>query len=300
MSKLIVILGPTAAGKSSLAIKLAKKFKGEIVSADSRQVYKGMDIGTGKVTKLEQKIVRHHLLDIASPKRQFTAAQFKKLAVKSIKDITKRDKVPFLVGGTAFYIYSVIDNLELPSAKPNKKLRKDLERKTTLQLFSVLKKLDPKRAKNIDRNNRVRLIRAIEINMVTGKPVPTAPFPAPLNNPNILILGIKKDLPALYKLIDKRLDDRLKQGMIQEVKKLLKTGVSHKQLDSFGLEYRYVSKYLKGEMDLKTMTAELKNAIHHFAKRQMTWFKRDPRIRWINTDSQAGRIITTFLKQKTA
>jgi tRNA dimethylallyltransferase len=298
--KLVVILGPTASGKSSLAIKLAKKFKGEIISADSRQVYKGMDIGTGKVSKNQQKLVPHHLLDVTSPKRQFTAAQFKKLAAKSIKEIAKRGKLPFVVGGTAFYIYSLIDNLQLPPAKPNAKIRKGLDKKTAPELFTILNKLDPKRAKSIDRHNRVRLIRAIEINMITGKPVPLVPFPTPSKNESVLILGIKKDLATLYKLIDRRLDERLKAGMINEIKKLIKIGVSHKKLESFGLEYRYISKYLKDEMGLKSATLELKNAIHRFAKRQMTWFKRDPRIQWIDNQPEAAKLIKKFLEQKTA
>jgi tRNA dimethylallyltransferase len=295
MEKLIVILGPTASGKSSVAIKLAQKFNGEIISADSRQVYKRMDIGTGKVTKKEQRLVPHHLLDVASPKRQFTVAQFKKLAGKSIKDIASRRKLPFLVGGTAFYIYSVIDNLNLPAAKPDSKLRKDLQNKSAPQLFAMLKKIDPVRARTIDQHNPVRLIRAIEIVKTTGKPVPVSSILHATNN-SILILGIQHDLPKLFKMIDKRLDDRLKSGMIQEIKRLIKAGVSHKKLEAFGLEYRYVSKYLRGQLSLPQMTAELKTAIHHFAKRQMTWFKRDHRIIWIKNESEAARLIKNYIK----
>ena len=152
-SKLIVILGPTSSGKSALGIALAKKFKGEIISADSRQVYKGMDLGTGKVTKKEQRLVPHHLLNIANPKRKFTVSQFKTLADKAIKQIQRKNKLPFLVGGSAFYIYAVIDDLTIPEVKPNVKLRKELEKKTTKELFSMLNKLDPHRAKLIDKNN---------------------------------------------------------------------------------------------------------------------------------------------------
>jgi tRNA dimethylallyltransferase len=296
MERIIVILGPTASGKSSLALKLAKKFNGEIISADSRQVYEGMDLGTGKVTKQEQKLVPHHLLDVASPKRQFTAAQFKKLSDKAIKDITKRGKLPFLVGGTAFYIYSVIDNVELPEAKPDTKLRKKLEKKTAPELFEILKKIDPKRAKTIDKHNRVRLIRAIEIVEVTGKPVPASPFPALNRNDSVLILGIKKDIQELEALIDKRVDERLNQGMVAEVKKLKANKISSRRIKQIGLTYAVIEKYLDKLISKDEMVTQVKIAERQLAKRQMTWFKRDSRIKWITTESEAVKLIQTFLK----
>lgn len=296
MEKIVVILGPTASGKSSLAIKLAKKFNGEIISADSRQVYKGMDLGTGKVTKKEQKTVPHHLLDVASPSRQFTVAQFKKLSAKAIRDITKRGKLPFLVGGTAFYIYSVIDNIELPEARPDVKLRKELEMETAPALFAMLKKIDPKRAKTIDKHNRARLIRAIEIVKVTGKPVPASPFPTPEQNDSALILGIKKDLPELYALINKRVDQRLSQGMVAEVKKLKSHKISSKRIKQIGLTYAIIEKYLNKLITKEEMVAQVKIAEHQLAKRQMTWFKRDPRIQWVTSEIQAAKLIKNFIK----
>jgi tRNA dimethylallyltransferase len=161
----------------------------------------------------------------------------------------------------------------------------------------MLKKMDPRRAKTIDQHNPVRLIRALEINMTTGKPVPAASLTGQQkNSPGILIIGIKKNQPELYQLIDKRVDQRLKAGMVAEVKKLLKQGLTHKKLEAFGLEYRYISKYLRGELDKAQMTAQLKNAIHNFAKRQMTWFKRDSRIKWVNNDKAADKLIKKFLK----
>ncbi|HYC79560.1 MAG TPA: tRNA (adenosine(37)-N6)-dimethylallyltransferase MiaA [Candidatus Binatia bacterium] len=292
MEKILVILGPTATGKSNLAIQLAKKYNGEIISADSRQIYKGMDLGTGKVSKKEQKIVPHHLLDIASPKRQFTVARFKKLAVKAIKDISQRGRLPILVGGTAFYIYTVIDDLNLPEVKPDLKLRKELEVKSELELFKILKKLDPRRAQNIDSHNKVRLVRAIEIIKSSGNKVP------PLRRNKIydsLIIGLNKPQIALYSAIDKRLEERLNQGMVKEVRKLLTQGVSHKKLETFGLEYRYISLYLQKKLSYEQMIAELKNAIHRFAKRQMTWFKKDSRINWIKTQTQAEKLLKNFI-----
>ncbi len=172
MNKLIVILGPTASGKSDLVVKLAKKFGGEIISADSRQVYKGLNIGSGKITKKEMQGVPHYLLDVANPKRRFTVAQYQKLAFKKIKEIQRRGNIPFLVGGTGFYIQSIVDRIVIPEVKPNWKLRKNLAQKTTDELFLMLKKLDSDRAKNIDAKNPRRLIRAIEIALSLRDPTP--------------------------------------------------------------------------------------------------------------------------------
>ncbi len=294
-SPLVVILGPTSSGKSSLGIKLAQKFNGDIVSADSRQVYTGMDLGTGKVTKKERQMVPHHLLDVASPKKQFTVAEFKTLANSAIGKISQAGKIPFLVGGTPFYIYSVVDNLQFPEVAPNLKLRKQLEKKTVPELFQILKKLDPCRAKSIDRHNPHRLLRAIEIIKATGKPVPLPNLP---NSPySLLILGIQRELPELYKLIDTRIEKRLKDGMIKEVKNLLaQKKVSHKRLQEMGLEYRFVSDYLRGKITLDEMKLSMKNANHQFAKRQLTWFKTDKRIHWIKNEKEADAFLKRFLK----
>lgn len=292
--KLIVILGPTSSGKSDLAIKLARKFKGEIISADSRQVYKGMDLGTGKITKAEQKLVPHYLLDVASPKKQYTISDFKQDTKSAIAQIVSKEKLPFLVGGSPFYIYATIDDLQIPEVAPNRELRNKLHNKSTMQLFAMLKKLDPKRAKTIDRHNPRRLIRAIEIVKATGKPVPEHHRLIRANMP-ILILGLKKDLPKLYKLIDQRLEKRLKQGLVAEVKKLLKQKVGHKRLQELGLEYRFVSLYLQGHLTYVQMVQQLKSAIHKFAKRQMTWFKTDSRIKWVTNQKQAVQLVKDFL-----
>lgn len=290
-----MILGPTASGKSSLAIHLAKKFNGEIISADSRQVYKGMDIGTGKVTKIEQKIVPHYLLNVASPKKQFTVSDFKKLGRLTLARIIKKKKVPFIVGGTAFYIYSLIDDWNIPDVGPNQKLRNKLRNKSTSELFELLKKLDPVRAGSIDSRNPARLIRAIEIAKSLGF-VPQLQKTIRANS-SVLMLGIKKDQNALYKIIDKRLEERLQAGMADEVKKLRKSGLSWKKLESFGLEYRFVALYLQNKLTYQEMVTQLKSAIHKFSKRQMTWFKRDARIKWVTNEDQAKNLIRDYLKK---
>lgn len=299
--KILVIVGPTASGKSDLAIYLAKKFNGEIINADSRQIYKNMDIGTGKVPKKEQKIVPHHLLDIISPKKEFSVAEYKKQAIKTIYQILKKKKLPIICGGTGFYIQAIVENLKFPNISPNKKLRKKLAKKTTEQLFKMLSELDPKRAKNIDKKNPRRLIRAIEIIIGSKKPIPKLKK-KPLFNP--LILGILKNKKNLAKLIKQRLKKRIKQGMIKEVKKLKENGLSWKRLYDFGLEYRYVSLYLRKILTKEEMFNQLFKAIKKYAKRQITWFKKYPsldkknnNIIWIKNKKEAEKIVKTFLKE---
>jgi tRNA dimethylallyltransferase len=293
--KLIVILGPTASGKTDLSIKLAKKFNGEVVSADSRQVYKGMDIGTGKVTKTEMQGVPHYLLDVASPRKKFTVVQYKKFAQKAIEKILKKGKIPILCGGTGFYIQAVIDNLSFPPVKPDWKLRKKLEAKSAQELFNALNKKDPERAKSIDKNNKRRLIRALEIVITSKKPVPSLEKDKSLFD--VLIIGIKINFEKLKKLIKKRLLKRFKIGMVKEVEKLKKSGLSWKRLEEFGLEYRYIAQYLQGKSTKKEMIEKLEKEIEHFAKRQMTWFKKDKRIQWIKNFKEAEKLVKKFLQR---
>ena len=315
--KLIVILGPTASGKSKLAVQLARKFDGEIISADSRQVYHGMDIGTAKITKKEMGGVPHYLLDVANPERRFTVAQYKKLALAAIKKILKKGKIPIICGGSGFYIQAIVDNISIPEVKPDLKLRANLEKKTAEQLFAELKKLDPNRAKNIDRFNKRRLIRALEIIYKTGRPVPPFIISHPCHpeldsgsrlgfrvKPGMtssgfdtLFIGVKKTKNELTKMIHQRLLRRLKQGLITEVKKLKKTGLSWRRLEEFGLEYRWIAKYLQKKIDYQTMINSLQKDSEHFAKRQMTWFKRDNRIHWIKNKNQGQKLAAQFLNK---
>lgn len=275
--KLIVILGPTASGKSELAVKLAKKFNGEIISADSRQIYKGMDIGTGKISKKEMKGIPHHLLDVVSPKKRFTVVQYRKLALKVINKIFKNNKVPILCGGTGFYIQAVVDGILIPEVPPDWKLRKRLEKKTVEELFNQLKKLDPQRAKIIESKNKRRLIRAIEIVKKIGR-VPILkkkPLPYP-----VLMIGIKKEKEQLKKLIKKRFFKWLKQGFLKEVLNLRKLGLSWQKIEEFGIHYRVAAQYLQRKITDKEIVENSLKELWNYAKRQMTWFKRDKRIHW--------------------
>ncbi len=289
--KIIVIVGPTASGKSDLAIKLAKKLGGEIISADSRQVYRGMDIGTGKVTKKEQKIVKHHLIDIISPKNQFTVSEFKRLSEKVLEKLYTQGKVPIIVGGTGLYIDVLTGRMAIAEVPPNKKLRAELEKQTAEQLFKHLEKIDPARAVDIDRHNKRRLIRALEIVVSTKK---TIPKNTPINNYQILWLGLR---PAnLEKRIKDRLNERLEHGMVSETKKLRQNGVTWKRLDDFGLEYRWAARSLKKELAEKEFQENLYKDIVRYSKRQMTWFKKNKEIHWIKNLKEAERLVSNFLR----
>lgn len=290
--KIVVIIGPTASGKSDLSIAIAQKFNAEIISADSRQVYRGMDIGTGKVTKHEQELVPHHLLDIADPKRNFSVARFQRLGAQAIRSILHRGKTPVIVGGTGFYIDALVYNMKLPNVKPNKNLRAKLEKQSAEHLFSQLQKLDSTRAASIDRHNKHRLIRALEIIYSTGKAVPAALTESPYD---ILWLGITWPKEMLEHRITTRLNTRFKQGMIDEVQRLHKQGVSWERLESFGLEYRWVAYYLQDRTTLAEMKQALKGSIIQYAKRQMTWFKRNKKIHWLETKGQALRLAREFV-----
>jgi tRNA dimethylallyltransferase len=273
LKKLIVVCGPTATGKSTYAVKLARKIGGEIVSADSRQVYKYLDIGTAKITKREMRGIPHHMLDAINPKRQFSVAQYQKKAQAIIKDTLSRGKIPILVGGTGFYIDAVIHNQTLPKVKPNKSLRKDLEKLSRETLLKKLLELDPRRAKTIDINNKVRLIRAIEITQSIGE-VPKLGRRKLLYNLEVIYL----DLPdrKLKKRIHKRTIQRMQYGLIHEVRDLHeKHKLSWRRLYELGLEYRYVTEYLRGHISTqKELINILDIKTWQYVRRQRTWFRK--------------------------
>ena len=281
MKKILVILGPTATGKSDLAVKLARKYNGEVVSADSRQVYKGLDIGTGKITKKEMLGIPHHMLDVVSPKKVFSVAEWKKQADEKIIEILKRGKLPIICGGTGFYIQSIVDNLVLPEVPPNISLRKKLVKVSPSQLFEMLKKLDSRRAENIAKEkgskNPVRLIRAIEIATVLG----SVPDLKKQKNPyEILQIGLKLPDSVLKEKIHNRILSRIKIGMVKEAENLHKNGLSWKRMRELGLEYRYLADILQYKTPRQDPTEKLETEIWHYAKHQTTWFKRDKNIKW--------------------
>ncbi len=298
LPKVIVVLGTTASGKTKLAVNLAKNFNGEIISADSRQVYKGMDIGTGKDLADYGKIP-YHLIDVADPKSQFTVAEWQKQAFVAIDDILKRDKLPIICGGTGLYISALIEGYTLlEMAVDAKAIRRKLGKLSLNQLLCRLKKIDCRTYDLIDKNNRRRVQRALEIYYGSG-----IPKSAQKNNQKppyeFLQIGITYPKDILHQRIDKRLEQRIfKEGMIEEVKNLRKKGVSLKRLDEFGLEYRFVSKYLQKKISKENLLADLSRAIKNFSKRQMTWFKKNESIIWKNNYTEIKQITTKFLEGK--
>lgn len=292
--KIVVVVGPTASGKTGVAIELAKRFNGEVVSADSRQVYRGMDIGTAKVTTEEMQGITHHLLDVASPTEVYTASDFARDAKIVIDDIISRGKLPIVAGGTFFYIDTLLGKISVPEVPPDQTLRATLEEKSAADLLSMLEGLDPDRAASIEPENKRRLIRAVEIATFLGK----VPPPTTTNCPyEVLTVGLQIDMDIHGRIVKERIVERLDAGMIDEVKTLLYNGITHERLESFGLEYRYISRHLRGLMEYDEMVSELAVKTRQFAKRQMTWLKRDKTIQWFaKSDSGIFDMISEFLK----
>ncbi|MFA6254453.1 MAG: tRNA (N6-isopentenyl adenosine(37)-C2)-methylthiotransferase MiaB [Patescibacteria group bacterium] len=296
LPKVVVVLGTTSAGKTKLAVKLAKKFNGEIISADSRQVYQGMDIGTGK-DLAEYGKVPYHLIDVADPKAQFTVARWQKSAYEAINDILKRGKLPIVCGGTGLYISALVEGYNLSETRDQRpEIRDRLDNLSLKQLLIKLKKVDSKTFGVIDKKNRRRVQRALEIYYQSG--IPKSEQPKNQKPPyEFLQLGMTFPKPFLHQRIDQRLKHRLeKEGMIAEIKRLHRQGVSWQRLDDFGLEYRFVSRYLKKEINQEEMFSSLSRAIKDFAKRQMTWFRRDKKILWLKNYKQAEILVKKFIR----
>lgn len=293
LPQLIVIAGTNASGKSGLGVELAARYGGEIVSADSRQVFSGLDLGSGKITPDEMKGVPHHLIDVCAPGDFYSMADFQRQAYAAIDDILARGRVPFLVGGTGLYVSAVADGYELSDIAPDLSYRDYLETFETPALYEMLRQLDPDT--QADPQNRNRVMRALER-------IHDGDVRADRKKPryDTLRLGVTWERETLKRRIDERMDMRLEQGMIEEVQGLLDAGVSKEFLIRLGLEYRYITLYLTGEISTREeMIDELLRAIKRFAKRQMTWFRRDQQMIWLDMTAdplaQACGLIDAFL-----
>ncbi len=276
---LIAVVGPTSSGKSDVAVTIALNFSGEVVSADSRQVYVGLDIGSGKITEEEMKKIPHHMLDITPPETRYTVQRYKKDAEKAIEEIRERRNLPIVCGGTGFYISSLIDNIFFPKVAPDSEFRKKCEEEDPTALFEELKSKDPRRADTIDPDNKQRVIRALEIVKHFGS-VPEVEKKGSLYRS--LQIGLDLPMEELEERIEKRLDKRIKAGMIEEARQLHKKGLSFDRMEELGLEYRFLAHHLKGEASEAEMIDNIRVANIQYAKRQRKWFKRDSRIRWFH------------------
>lgn len=307
LQKLIVVVGPTACGKTSWALRLAKKFNGDIISADSRQIYKKMDIGTAKEPGEWRRNglrktyyiedVSHHLIDFLDPGKFFTMAEFRDKAIKYAKMAHSNNLIPILAGGTGLYVHAVVDNLKIPRVKANYKLRKSLEEKTGPELMQWLEKLDPKTAQSVDPNNIRRIVRALEVCILSGEPFSEQQLKGEQIF-DVLQIGIDVEREVLYDRINKRVEKMLDLGLLKEVEALVKQKYSWELPSMSGIGYRQFKDYFDEKIDLEEVKEMLKRDTRRYAKRQLTWFKRDKRINWFNNYEQAEKMVEEFLKDK--
>lgn len=312
-AKVVVIVGPTASGKTALSLSLAKKYNGEIISADSRQIYRGMDIGTAKPNKdlrfknhdlrsYYSENIKHHLIDIRNPDQDYSVGQFKRDAVKAIERIARMKKLPIVVGGTGLYVSALVNNLEIPTVKENKELRAKIEREIRenglAHVFKKLVELDPEAIYVVDPLNPRRVVRALEVAMLTGKPF-TAQRKTGRPLFDFFQIGIRGTPESLKIRITERVHGMIKDGLAEEVKKLVKKyGDNAKPFDAIG--YREIIEYLKGEVTLEEATELMVKNTWHYAKRQINWFKKDKRINWISSQREAINLVASFLNEKPA
>lgn len=287
--RLIAVVGPTASGKTALAIELAERMNGEIVSADSRQIYRGMDIGTAKATAAEQGRARHHLIDIRNPDEEYTVAEYKQDADAAIADITARGKLPILAGGTGLYIDAIVQNLDIPSVKADPALRAKLEAEIAAEglaaVFEKLITLDPEAAYVVDPANPRRVVRALEVAITTGKPF-TSLRKKREPKYDALTIGLYPGPTMLRKRIDRRADAMVRDGVVAEVEGLVKKyGAETQSFDAIG--YREIIRSLNGELSLEAAVEEIKKNTWHYARRQMTWFRKNKDVRWAENAEEA-------------
>jgi tRNA dimethylallyltransferase len=286
---LFVIVGPTAVGKTALAVELARRLDGEIVSADSRQIYRGMDIGTAKPTRQEQALAPHHLIDIVAPDEPYTLAQFQADAYAAIDGILARGKLPLLVGGTGLYVRAVVEGLRIPRVPPNPELRAQLATQDGLALYERLRELDPEAAARIDPRNVRRTIRALEVCLTTGQRFSELGRASPPPY-RITQIGLTLSRPELYARIDARVDRMMADGLVSEVESLVAQGFGWNLPSMSGLGYREMGTYLRGEVSLNEAVANIKRDTRDFVRRQYAWFRlKDERIRWFDV-TEGGKI----------
>jgi tRNA dimethylallyltransferase len=289
----IAIVGPTAVGKSELALYLAQYFPLEIISADSRQVYRYMDIGTNKPTLAERASVPHHVIDVVEPDEDFSLAMYHQLAIEALKVIQQKGKLPLLVGGSGLYVWSLVEGWKIPQVPPNQKLRRQLEARAEQEdsqsLYRELQDIDPMAAAKINPSNIRRIIRALEIYHATGQP------PSQLQRKeapgfSILVIGLTRERSELYRKIDWRVDKMIQRGLVEEVEQLLKKGYSPSLSSMSGIGYKQIGQFLRGEMTLPEAIDKIKYETHRLARHQYAWFRlSDSRIRWFDVSETEGK-----------
>ena len=301
MKRLIAIVGPTGIGKSQLALHLAQNFAGEIVSADSRQIYRYMDIGTAKPSSEELSLVPHHLINIINPDEDFSLAQYQELAYRAIGDIQKRNKLPFLVGGSGLYVWAVVEGWKIPQVPPDRQLRYNLEKVAETigadKLYQELVKTDPDAAQRIDPRNIRRVIRALEVQQKTKTPFSqlqrkkAPPF-------HTFIIGLTAERAELYRKIDQRVDEMIKKGWVAEVEKLAKMGYDFTLPAMSSIGYRQIGQFLRGELTLEAAMQQIKSETHRFVRHQYAWFQpKDKRIHWFDVQKQTNAEIAEALTE---
>ena len=306
MKPLIILTGPTAVGKTALSIRLAKAIGGEIISADSMQVYRRMDIGSAKITKEEMMGVPHHLIDVLEPDEEFNVTVFQKLAKAAVEEIYSRGNIPIVAGGTGFYIQALLNDIDFTENGEDTSIRDELEalakEKGTDYLHGMLLAIDPESAKQIHANNIKRVIRAIEYYRQTGERISEhnkrerekeSPY-------DFLYYVVNTDRDILYQRIDQRVDEMMKQGLVQEVKELKDSGCTRNMVSMQGLGYKEILDYLQGECTLSEAVYLLKRDTRHFAKRQITWFKRERDVKWLNLpdfNNDLDKVLETMIQE---
>ncbi len=303
MNSLVAIVGPTATGKSDLAVYLAREFDGEVISADSRQIYRHMDIGTAKLGREKLSLVPHHLIDIINPDDDFSLAQYREMAAGIIEDVHRRGKLPILAGGSGQYVWAIIEGWGIPKVEPDHELRQRLEKKAAEggadDLYRELQKVDPEAARTIDPRNVRRVIRALEVTGQAGRPFSglkskeLPPF-------DTLIIGLSTDRQELYRRIDARVDTMIESGLADEVKKLVKMGYGANIPMMSGIGYKQIIMYLNGEISLESAVHQIKTETHRLVRRQYNWFSlTDERIKWLDISGdfrkEARELVAEFI-----